>query len=40
MPEPFPAEFWRNVIAVAPNGDAPASQIAKDFGIAGSCPHR
>jgi hypothetical protein len=40
MPKPFPAEFRRDVIAVARKGEAPLSQIAKDFGISGSCLHR
>ena len=40
MPKPFPAEFRRDVVAVARKGDAPLSQIAKDFGISESCLHR
>ena len=40
MPKPFPAEFRRDVIAVARKGEAPLSQIAKDFGISESCLHR
>jgi len=30
----------RDVVAVARKGQAPASQIARDFGISGSCLHR
>jgi transposase-like protein len=33
MPKPFPAEFRRDVVAVARKHEAPISQIAKDFGI-------
>jgi transposase len=40
MPKPFPREFRRDVVAVARKGDAPLSQIAKDFGISESCLHR
>jgi transposase len=40
MPKPFPAEFRRDVVAVARKGEAPLSQIAKDFGISESCLHR
>lgn len=40
MPKPFPLEFRRDVVAVARNGEAPLSQIAKDFGISESCLHR
>ena len=40
MPKPFPAEFRRDVIAVARKGEAPLSQIARDFGISESCLHR
>jgi transposase len=42
MPKPFPAEFRRDVVAVAVarKGEAPLSQIAKDFGISESCLHR
>jgi transposase len=36
----FPAEFRRDVVAVARKGEAPISQIAKDFGISESCLHR
>ncbi len=37
MPKPFPAEFRRDVIAVARKGEASISQIARDFGISESC---
>jgi transposase len=40
MPKPFPLEFRRDVVAVARKGEAPVSQIAKDFGISESCLHR
>lgn len=40
MPKAFPAEFRRDVVAVARKGQAPLSQIAKDFGISESCLHR
>ena len=40
MPKPFPREFRRDVVAVARKGEAPISQIAKDFGISESCLHR
>jgi transposase len=40
MPKPFPLEFRKDVIAVARKGEAPLSQIAKDFGISESCLHR
>ncbi len=40
MPKPFPVEFRRDVVAVARKGEAPLSQIAKDFGISESCLHR
>ena len=31
MPKAFPEKFRRDVIAVARRGEAPISQIAKDF---------
>ena len=34
MPAPYPKEFRDDVVAVAREGQAPLSQIAKDFGIA------
>ena len=40
MPKAFPWEFRRDVVAVARKGEAPLSQIAKDFGISESCLHR
>jgi transposase len=36
MPQPFPLEFRRDVVAVARKGEVPLSQIAKDFGISES----
>ena len=40
MPKPFPPEFRDDVVAVARKGEAPMSQIAKDFGISEACLHR
>jgi transposase len=40
VPKAFPPEFRRDVIAVARKGEAPISQIAKDFGISEACLHR
>jgi transposase len=40
MPKAFPAEFRRDVVAVARRGEAPISQIAKDFGISPSAVQR
>ncbi|MFC0645434.1 IS3 family transposase [Cellulomonas phragmiteti] len=37
MPRPHPKEFRDDVVAVARRGEAPLSQIAKDFGISDSC---
>lgn len=37
MPAPHPKEFRDDVVAVARRGEAPLSQIAKDFGISESC---
>jgi transposase len=34
MPNRYPAEFRRDVVAVARRREAPLTQIAKDFGIA------
>jgi len=40
MPQAFPEEFRRDVVAVALRRQSPMSQIAKDFGISESCLHR
>jgi transposase len=40
MPKAFPIEYLSDVVAVARKGEAPLSQIAKDFGISESCLHR
>ena len=40
MPKAFPLEFRRDVVAVARKGEAPLTQIAKDFGISEACLHR
>jgi transposase len=37
MPKAFPAEFRRDVVAVARRKEAPMRQIASDFGISESC---
>jgi transposase len=37
MPKPFPAEFRRDVIAVARKGEVSLTQVARDFGISQSC---
>jgi len=37
MPKAFPIEFRNDVVAVARKGEAPITQIAKDFGISESC---
>lgn len=39
MPKPYPAEFRADVVAVARKGEAPLTQIAKDFGISEGCLH-
>ncbi|MDG3011498.1 IS3 family transposase [Rhodococcus sp. D2-41] len=39
MPRPYPAEFRRDVVAVARKSDAPLTQIAKDFGISEATLH-
>ena len=40
MPEAVPVEFRNDVVAVARKGEAPLTQIAKDFGISEACLHR
>jgi transposase-like protein len=40
VPKPFPAEFRRDVIAVARTSEASVAQIARDFGISESCLQR
>ena len=37
MPKPYPKEFRDDVVAVARQGQAPLTQIAKDFGISETC---
>jgi len=37
MPKPYPQEFRDDVVAVARQGRAPLTQIAKDFGISEGC---
>jgi len=39
MPKPYPQEFRDDVVAVARKGQAPVTQIAKDFGISEGCLH-
>jgi transposase len=36
----FPEEFRRDVVAVARKGEAPITQIAKDFGVSPAALHR
>jgi transposase len=38
-PKPFPAEFRRDVVAVARKHEAPLNQIAKDFGVSEATLH-
>ncbi len=40
MPKPFPKEFRRDVIAVAPQGDQSIAQVARSFGVSESCLQR
>jgi len=40
MPTAFPPELRLDVVAMARKGQAPASRVARDFGIAESCLHR
>jgi transposase len=40
MPKAFPEEFRRDVVAVARKGEAPITQIAKDFGVSPAALHR
>jgi transposase len=37
MPKPYPKEFRDDVVAVARKGEAPLTQIARDFGISEGC---
>ena len=37
MPKPYPKEFRGDVVAVARQGQAPLTQIAKEFGISETC---
>ena len=39
MPAAYPADFRRDVVSVARKGEAPLSQIARDFGIADATLH-
>lgn len=39
MPKPYPAEFRRDVVAVARKHEAPLAQIAKNFGISEATLH-
>ena len=39
MNRPYPQEFRDDVVAVARRGEAPISQIAKDFGISEQTLH-
>jgi transposase len=37
VPKPYPAEFRRDVIAVARKSETSVAQVAKDFGISETC---
>ena len=37
MVKAYPEEFRRDVIAVARKGEAPVTQVAKDFGVSVTC---
>lgn len=37
MPRPHPKESREDVVAIARRGEAPAKQIATEFGISESC---
>ena len=37
MVKAYPAEFHRDVVAVARRGDTSVRQVAKDFGVSESC---
>ncbi len=39
MPKAYPKEFRDDVVAVARQGQAPLTQIAKDFGVSEGCVH-
>ncbi len=38
MPKPYSGEFRGDVVVVAGQGGDGIAQVAKDFGIAESCP--
>jgi transposase len=40
MPKPYPREFRDDVVAVARQGQAPLTQIARDFGISETCSRK
>jgi transposase-like protein len=40
VPKPFPAEFRRDVIAVARQGGRSRAEVARSFGISESCLNR
>jgi transposase len=40
MPKPYPAEFRRDVIAVARQSDRSVRSVAQDFGISETCLQR
>lgn len=39
MPKAYPAEFRRDVVALARKREVPWTQLAKDFGISEACVH-
>jgi transposase len=40
VPKPYPAQFRRDVIAVARRSEASVAQVAEDFGISETCLQR
>lgn len=40
MPKEYPAEFKRDVVAVARLGERSRAQTAKDFGVSEACLYR
>jgi transposase-like protein len=40
VPTPYPKEFRRDVVAVARQGDQSIAQVARSFGVSGSCLNR
>jgi transposase len=40
MPKEYPAEFKRDVVSVARQGERSKVQVAKDFGVSEACLYR